>query len=87
MGQGTGLYDGEGTVPHVGLDCGVGELPADQPTMVLVGLMKTERHAQLLLVEDLEPGLGVVPQLAVLHRDVVLAQPVGEEVGREISPC
>ena len=38
-----------------------------------------ERHVQLLLVAPLEPGLGVVPQLAALHLDVVLAQPVREE--------
>ena len=35
LGQGAGLYDGEGAVPPIGLGCGVGALPADQPKMVL----------------------------------------------------
>ena len=35
-----------------------------------------EGHAQLFLVGDLEPGLGVVPRFAPFHWDVVLAQPV-----------
>ena len=35
LGQGAGLYDGEGAVPPIGLGCSVGALPADQPKMVL----------------------------------------------------
>ena len=42
-------------------------------------VVQPERLVQLFLVDHLEPGLGVVPQLAALLRDVVLTLPVGEE--------
>ena len=50
------------------------------PEPVVLHLVEQhERHVQLLLVEHLESGIGVAPQLALIHEDVDLAQPVREE--------
>lgn len=35
-----------------------------------------QRHIQLLLIEDLETSLHIIPQLLLLHWEVVLGQPV-----------
>lgn len=40
-----------------------------------------QRHVQLLLIENLEPGLHILPQLLLLHREVVLGQPVAIQDG------
>ena len=50
------------------------------PQNVVENLVKQDqRNVQLLLIEDLQSGLHIVPQLLLVHWQVVLGQPVAVE--------
>ena len=40
-----------------------------------------KRHVQFFLIEDLEPGLGVIPQFLAANWDIVLGEPVAVQDG------
>ena len=57
------------------------EYPVNPEHMVEHLIEEYKRHVQLFLVEDLEPGLGVIPQFLAANWDVVLGEPVAVQDG------
>ena len=57
---------------------GLSEDPVNPEHMVQNLIEEDQGHVKFLLIEDLEPCLGVVSELIPGNRDVVLAQPVAE---------
>ena len=49
--------------------------------MIQYFIEEHQRHIQLLLIEYLEPGLDIVPQLLLVNWEVVLRQPVTVQDG------
>ena len=60
-----------------------GDVPVNAEDVVQHLVEEHQRHVQLLLVEDLQTGLHVVPELLLLHGDVVLQAWEGTPVSKQ----